>query len=69
MDMAKVKGRESVKRALEIAAAGGHNVLMLYPITLQIKSQPASLALPPWDRKPAGKPQLAEIKTSLEELA
>ena len=39
-DMAEVKGQESVKRALEIAAAGGHDALMLHPIPLQAKDGP-----------------------------
>ena len=32
IDFAEVMGQDHVKRALEVAAAGGHNMLMLWPI-------------------------------------
>ena len=31
VDFADIKGQQAAKKALEIAAAGGHNLLMLYP--------------------------------------
>jgi magnesium chelatase family protein len=31
VDFADIKGQQAAKKALEIAAAGGHNLLILYP--------------------------------------
>lgn len=47
LDFAYIKGQEKVKRALEIAAAGGHNIFMLGPPgagkTLMAKALPSIL--------------------------
>ena len=54
-DLAYVKGQEHVKRALEIAAAGGHNVIMIGPPgsgkTLLARSLPS--ILPPMTNEEA----------------
>ncbi len=46
-DLAEIKGQEHVKRALEVAAAGGHNLLMVGPPgagkTLIARSMPSIL--------------------------
>jgi magnesium chelatase family protein len=48
-DMSEIKGQESAKRALEIAAAGGHNFLMIGPPGAGKSMQPRRLPsiLPP----------------------
>ena len=38
VDFSDVRGQENVKRALEVAAAGGHNIIMLYIVLTYLNS-------------------------------
>jgi magnesium chelatase family protein len=69
MDLRDVKGQEGAKRALEIAAAGGHNLLMVGPPGSGKSMLAARLATILPDLEPAEMLEVSMVKSLAGELA
>lgn len=61
-DISEVKGQETAKRALEIAAAGGHNLFMLRPIKNIIKTMKAATGAGFFRSLPTTVPEVAMLQ-------